>query len=541
MKSELVVDVRPTEISTALLEDGRLMSLQRESRDASYAVGNLYLAKVKKLMPGLNAAFVNVGHSKDAFLHYLDLGSQFNTFAQFVKTVKDNPGKTPPSISKMKMLPDIDKHGTVSDVLTQGQELIVQIAKEPISSKGPRLTTEISFTGRFLVLTPFNDKISVSQKIKDHAEKTRLRRLIESIKPKNFGVIIRTSAENKRAAELNSELKVLLKSWDDAIAKIQYSQPPTLLYEEESRAVAEIRDLFNPDFESIHVNDAQIYEQIHSYVSLIAPDRSDIVKLYTNETPIFDNFNITRQIKSAFGKTVSFKSGAYIIIESTEALHVIDVNSGNRSKSSTDQESNALNVNLLAADEISRQLKLRDMGGIIVIDFIDMAQAEHRQALYDHMRQAMARDRAKHNILPLSKFGLMQITRQRVRPALDIVTEETCPSCGGKGTVQPSLLFTDMLKDKIDYLVNSLRVNNFIMYVHPFVDAFLKKGFISEYWRWRREFGRKFRILPDQSLNYLQYRVIDKDKNEIDLKEEKDTSSAITKKERRSRNQKEND
>ena len=541
MKSELVVDVRPTEISTALLEDGRLMSLQRESRDASYAVGNLYLAKVKKLMPGLNAAFVNVGHSKDAFLHYLDLGSQFNTFAQFVKTVKDNPGKTPPSISKMKMLPDIDKHGTVSDVLTQGQELIVQIAKEPISSKGPRLTTEISFTGRFLVLTPFNDKISVSRKIKDHAEKTRLRRLIESIKPKNFGVIIRTSAENKRAAELNSELKVLLKSWDDAIAKIQYSQPPTLLYEEESRAVAEIRDLFNPDFESIHVNDAQIYEQIHSYVSLIAPDRSDIVKLYTNETPIFDNFNITRQIKSAFGKTVSFKSGAYIIIESTEALHVIDVNSGNRSKSSTDQESNALNVNLLAADEISRQLKLRDMGGIIVIDFIDMAQAEHRQALYDHMRQAMARDRAKHNILPLSKFGLMQITRQRVRPALDIVTEETCPSCGGKGTVQPSLLFTDMLKDKIDYLVNSLRVNNFIMYVHPFVDAFLKKGFISEYWRWRREFGRKFRILPDQSLNYLQYRVIDKDKNEIDLKEEKDTSSAITKKERRSRNQKEND
>ncbi|MBQ4366685.1 MAG: ribonuclease E/G, partial [Muribaculaceae bacterium] len=384
-------------------------------------------------------------------------------------------------------------------------------------------------------------KISVSQKIKDHAEKTRLRRLIESIKPKNFGVIIRTSAENKRAAELNSELKVLLKSWDDAIAKIQYSQPPTLLYEEESRAVAEIRDLFNPDFESIHVNDAQIYEQIHSYVSLIAPDRSDIVKLYTNETPIFDNFNITRQIKSAFGKTVSFKSGAYIIIESTEALHVIDVNSGNRSKSSTDQESNALNVNLLAADEISRQLKLRDMGGIIVIDSIDMAQAEHRQALYDHMRQAMARDRAKHNILPLSKFGLMQITRQRVRPALDIVTEETCPSCGGKGTVQPSLLFTDMLKDKIDYLVNSLRVNNFIMYVHPFVDAYLKKGFISEYWRWRREFGRKFRILPDQSLNYLQYRVIDKDKNEIDLKEEKDTSSAITKKERRSRNQKEND
>ena len=289
------------------------------------------------------------------------------------------------------------------------------------------------------------------------------------------------------------------------------------------------------------MNDAQVFEQIQSYVNLIAPDRSEIVKLYSDDLPIFDKFSITRQIKSSFGKTVSFKSGAYIIIESTEALHVIDVNSGNRSKASTDQESNALNVNLLAADEIARQLRLRDMGGIIVIDFIDMAKAEHRQELYQHMKAVMSKDRARHNILPLSKFGLMQITRQRVRPALDIVTAETCPSCGGKGEIQPSLLFTDKLKDKIDYLVNSLKVSSFIMYVHPFVDAYLKKGLISEYWKWRREYGRKFRIRPDQSLAYLDYRVIDKDKNEIDLKEEKDTNSASTKKERRSRKHKEED
>lgn len=537
MRSELVVDVTPTTISTALTEDGRLMTLQRESRDASYAVGNLYLAKVKKLMPGLNAAFINVGYGKDAFLHYLDLGSQFSSYAQFIKSVREDGGRRKLNISQMTLGDDIDKHGSVTDVLTQGQELIVQIAKEPISSKGPRLTTEITFTGRFLVLTPFNDKISVSQKIKDRAEKTRLRRLIESIKPKNFGVIIRTSAQNKRAAELHSELKVLLKCWEDAVAKAQYSTPSTLLYEEESRAVGEIRDIFNPDFESIQVNDAEVFEQIRNYVSLIAPDRSDIVKLYSDDEPIFDKFNITRQIKSSFGKTVSFKSGAYIIIESTEALHVIDVNSGNRSKASTDQESNALGVNLLAADEIARQLRLRDMGGIIVIDFIDMAKAEHRQELYSHMKEVMANDRARHNILPLSKFGLMQITRQRVRPALDIVTAETCPSCGGKGEVQPSLLFTDTLKDKIDYLINSLKVTNFIMYVHPFVDAYLKKGLISEYWRWRREFGRKFRIMPDQSLTYLEYKVIGKDRNEIDLMEEKDTSSSASKKERRSRKQ----
>lgn len=536
MRSELVVDVKPHDMTTALLEDGRLMSLQRETRDVSYAVGNLYLAKVKKLMPGLNAAFVNVGYSKDAFLHYLDLGSQFNTFSEYIKTVRENPAKRPVSISKLKLQPDTNKHGTVSDLLTQGQELLVQIAKEPISTKGPRLTTEITFTGRFLVLTPFNDKISVSQKIKDHAEKTRLRRLIESMKPKNFGVIVRTSAENKRAAELNNELRTLLKAWDDAIAKVQHASVPTLVYEEESRAVGEIRDIFNPDFESIQVNNADVYDQIKNYVSLIAPDRNDIVQLYSDDMPIFDKFGITKQIKTSFGKTVSFKSGAYIIIESTEALHVIDVNSGNRSRTSTDQESNALNVNLLAADEIARQLRLRDMGGIIVIDFIDMAQPEHRNELYKHMREVMQKDRARHNILPLTKFGLMQITRQRVRPALDIATEETCPSCGGKGQVQPSLLFTDKLKDKIDYLVNTLNASDFIMYVHPYVDAYLKKGLFSEYGKWRREFKRKFRILPDQSLNYLEYKVFDKSRNEIDLKEEKDTStSSRSKKERRSK------
>ncbi len=535
MRSELIVDVTPDNISTALTEDGRLVSLQKEPRDASYAVGNLYVAKVKKLMPGLNAAFVNVGFEKDAFLHYLDLGSQFKSYLQFIDEVLGDDKRHVPQVSKMKSLPDIDKHGTITDVLEVGKRLIVQIAKEPISSKGPRLTTEISFTGRFLVLIPFSDKISVSQKIKSSEEKMRLRKLIESIRPNNFGIIIRTSAEGKRVAELNNELKALMKCWEDSIAKAQNADAPALIYEEESRAVSLIRDIFSPAFESIHVNNAEIFDQIQHYVTLIAPEKKEIVKLYAEDIPIFDHFNITKQIKTSFGKTVSFKSGAYIIIESTEALHVIDVNSGNRSKNSTNQESNALDVNLRAADEIARQLRLRDMGGIIVIDFIDMLQPDHRQALYDHMREVMANDRARHNILPLSKFGLMQITRQRVRPALNIATAEACPSCGGKGEVQPSLLFTDMLKDKIDYLIHSLKVSNFTMYVHPFVDAYLKKGFLSEYRRWRIEYGLKFRILPDQSLAYLQYKVLDSTKNEIDLKEDKDTSTS-TKKETRSKN-----
>ncbi|MDE6555539.1 MAG: Rne/Rng family ribonuclease, partial [Duncaniella sp.] len=378
MKSELIVDVQPKEVSIALLEDSRLVSLQKEARNIAYAVGDIYLAKVKKLMPGLNAAFINVGYEKDAFLHYLDLGQQFKTYAQFIQEAIGEK-KTDVTVSKIKRQPDIDKHGTIADILKPGQELMVQIVKEPISSKGPRLTTEITFTGRYMVLIPFGDKISISQKIKSTEEKLRLRQLIESIKPKNFGVIIRTSAEGKSVRDLHHELKTLIRCWDETVAKARTATAPALIFEEESRIVGMLRDVFSPTFESIHVNDPEIHSQISKYVSLIAPESGDIVRLYDSDKPIFDHFGITRQIKSSFGKTVSFKSGAYVIIEHTEALHVIDVNSGNRSKASADQETNALEVNLRAADEIARQLRLRDMGGIIVIDFIDMNKAEHRQ------------------------------------------------------------------------------------------------------------------------------------------------------------------
>jgi len=528
MKSELVVDVQQKDISIALLEDSRLVSLQKESRNIQYAVGDLYLAKVRKLMPGLNAAFVDVGYEKDAFLHYLDLGSHFPAYRSYIKESLSDKRRIP-AMPKLTQVEEIPKQGAVSSVLNQGELVLVQIAKEPISSKGPRLTTEITFTGRFLVLIPFSDKISVSSKITRTEEKIRLRQLVGSIKPKGFGVIVRTSAEDKRVAELNNEMRALLKCWEDSIARMQRSTPPALIYEEESRAVSIIRDLFSPSFENIYVNDAETLRQIQEYVEQIAPECRNIVKAYDGDVPIFDHFNITRQIKSSFGKTVSFKSGAYIIIEHTEALHVIDVNSGNRSKASSDQETNALDVNLRAADEIARQLRLRDMGGIIVIDFIDMNKAEHRQKLVEHMKEVMANDRARHNILPLSKFGLMQITRQRVRPALDIATNETCPSCFGKGEIQPSLLFTDRLEEKLGYLTEQLKVRKFIMYVHPYVEAYIKKGIFSLYGKWKRSFGRGFKLVADESLALLQYRVIDSAGKEIDLKDESDMQSSHTK------------
>jgi len=519
VNSELVIDVQPNEVSIAVLEDKKLVEIQKETRNTTFTVGNVYLGRVKKLMPGLNAAFIDVGYKKDAFLHYQDLGPHFNLFQKFLKSAAADKKKIP-SIVKFPRLPEINKDGAITDLLKQGDEVLVQIAKEPISTKGPRLTSEISFAGRFLVVIPFGDKVSVSQKIKSNEERLRLKQLIQSIKPKNFGVIVRTSSEGKRVAELDSELKTLVKRWDDNMPKILKVKTPALIFEETGRTVALLRDIFNPSFQNIYVNDKDVYNEVKDYVSLIAPERSGIIQLFTEQIPIFDNFGITRQIKAGMGKTVTIKSGAYLIIEHTEAMHVIDVNSGNRSKSGTGQENTALNVNMLAAEEIARQLRMRDMGGIIVIDFIDMHESENRQKLYEHMQNMMMNDRARHNILPLSKFGLMQITRQRVRPILDFKTAETCPTCFGKGEIQSSILFVENLETKVKYVADTLKVKKFNIHVHPYIAAYINQGIYSLKWKWRFEYSKGIKIIPNQSLGFLEYRFYDKDKNELDMKDE---------------------
>ena len=523
MTSEVIIDVKPKEISIALLEDKRLVEYQNEPRSANFSVGNIYIAKVKKLMPGLNACFVDVGFERDAFLHYLDLGSQFNSYAKYLKQVQSDRKRLFP-FDKATRLPDLQKDGSVQQTLTVGQEVLVQIVKEPISTKGPRLTGELSFAGRFLVLIPFGDKVSVSSKIKSGEERARLKQLIHSIKPKNCGVIVRTVAEGKRVAELDSELKILTQRWQSAIQKVQKTQQrPQLVYEETGRAVAMLRDLFNPTYENIYVNDDEICKEVKDYVSLIAADKAGIVKKYTGKVPIFDNFNVTKQIKSGFGKTVNYAHGAYLIIEHTEAMHVVDVNSGNRSKNQNGQEATALDTNLGAADELARQLRLRDMGGIIVVDFIDMNLAEDRQMLYERMCKNMQKDRARHNILPLSKFGLMQITRQRVRPAIDVNVEESCPTCNGSGKIKSSILFTEQLEGKIDRLVHKIGIKKFYLHVHPYVAAFINKGLISLKWQWRVKYGFGVHIIPSQKLAYLQYEFYDTNGQFVDMKEEIET------------------
>ncbi len=520
MTSELYINVNPKQISIALTEDKKLVEYQQECQTASYNVGNIYLAKVRKLLPGLNACFVNVGYEHDAFLHYLDLSLNFNTYAKYLRQALSNK-KTLYPIEKAHMEPELGKEGNIRDVVKQGQEVLVQIVKEPISTKGPRVTCEISFPGRFIVLLPLSDKVSISSKIRSASERARLKQVIQSIKPKNFGVIVRTVAEGKRVAELDTEMKVLVGRWEEAMNKaIKAKELPTLVHEETSRTVGMLRDLFNPSYENIYVDNDSIFKEVKDYVTLIAPERADIVKHYRGKLPIFDNFDITRQIKSSFGKTVTYKHGAYLIIEHTEALHVVDVNSGNRYKGTDGQESNALEVNLGAADELARQLRLRDMGGIIVVDFIDMQLAEDRQKLYERMCENMKQDRARHNILPLSKFGLMQITRQRVRPATDVNVEESCPTCHGKGTIKSSYMFTNVLSSKIDILVNKLGIKSFTLHVHPYVYAYICQGFWSLKRRWQFTYGPHVKVIPSQKLAFLQYEFYDSEGQEIDMKEE---------------------
>lgn len=512
MNSELVIDVRADEIIIALLREKKLVELTKEKTSVQFAVGDIYLGKVKKIMPGLNAAFVNVGYEKDAFLHYLDLSPQFHSLDSYIKQCIARKGLP---VAKLKLEPEISKVGKISDILTVGQWVAVQVAKEPISTKGPRLTSELSIAGRNLVLMPFSEKVSVSQKIKSPEERKRLKRLIESIRPKNYGVIVRTVAEGKKVAQFDSELKELVERFETAFKHIRDIEPPKLILGEIDRTSAFLRDILNPSFENIYVNDITLSKEIKHFLSTIAPEKEDIVKYVSPEIPILDHFGVDKQIKSSLGKTVSFKNGAYLIIEHTEAFHVIDVNSGNRAKLGDDQESNALEVNLAAAEEVARQLQLRDMGGIIVIDFIDMQQAENRQKLFDKMKACMEIDRAKHTILPLSKFGLMQITRQRVRPEMTVDTMEVCPVCHGTGKAEAAILIIDKIEDQLEYIAREKKCKNIVLKVHPFVGAYLKKGFFSLRMKWAFRYRVSLKVIDVPSYYIYEYHFYNQYKREI--------------------------
>jgi len=512
---ELIVDSRQEGIWLALLRDGKLIELHQEQGQTDFAVGDIYLGKVRKTVSSLNAAFVDVGYDKDAFLHYLDLGPQFNSLNKFTKDTLQ--GKQNVSdLMYFKLEKEIPKEGKMEEVVSSTQPILVQIAKEPISTKGPRLSAEITLAGRYIVLVPFSDKISISQKIKDTGERDRLKSILSEIKPKNFGVIIRTVAENKPVDQIHQDLNNLIDKWKVMFANLKNANPPRKVLGEIDKTSSILRDLLNSDFSSIHVNNEVLTNEIRDFVVGIAPEREKIVKFYDGKIDIFEKFGISKQIKTLFGKKVPLGSGGYLIIEHTEAMHVIDVNSGNR-KGAEGQESNALSTNLEAAEEIARVLQLRDMGGIVAIDFIDMHDKENNKILFDRLKEHMKFDRAKHNVLPPSKFGVVEITRQRVRPETEIKTNETCPTCNGTGEVQATILFAEEIETNLDYLLVDKREPNVTLLVHPYLEAYFKKGILSKQINWLFKYKKWIPVRGVVANQLLQYSFLNKNNEEIAL------------------------
>lgn len=514
MKKELIISHEDGRSKIALLEDGRLFELHEEEDKSDITVGDLYLGKVKKLAPNMNAAFVSIGYQKDAFLHYQDLGPQFSSYKKFLAESISKKRQNG-SLKNFAQEKEIDKNGIIEKVLAKDDTVLLQITKEPISTKGPRISTQISITGRFLVLIPFDSKVSISKKIASSEEKDRLRTLIESIKPEGFGVIIRTVAEGKKVAELHNDMNQLIEKWEAAFKNIQRIKVPGKVLSEDDKASSILRDNFNADFVSIICDDENMVLDMQHYLEVIAPERKNIVKFYDSHIPLLEYYNVEKQLKQSFGMHVNIPSskGAYLVIEHTEALHVIDVNSGNNiSSGKSGNKEHALTVNLLAATEIARQLRLRDMGGIIVVDFIDMIDAEHRRKLFEHFRNEMKRDKSRHKILPPSKFGLIQLTRQRTRPEKQIETKEENPNSDGE--ILAPIVVVERMEENLRTIIQSAKGKLFL-HVHPFVEAYLTKGLNSFQMKWFLKYKKWITIVPRDSFKYLEYKLINSQKQEL--------------------------
>ena len=511
MSLELVVDSRQDGIWLALLRDGKLIELHQEQGNTEFAVGDIYLGKVRKTVPSLNAAFVDVGYEKDAFLHYLDLGPQFNSLNKFTKDTLHGK-QSVADLQYFKLEGEIPKEGQMEEAVSSTQPILVQVAKEPISTKGPRLSAEITLAGRFIVLVPFSDKISISQKIRSNEERDRLKKILSDIKPKNFGVIIRTVAENQSLEHIHQDLNNLMSKWKLMFTNLKSATPPKKVLGEIDKTASILRDLLNGDFSNIHVNNEELADEIKGYVGDIAPERQKIVKYYDGKIDVFERFGISKQIKTLFGKKVPMTSGGYLIIEHTEAMHVIDVNSGNR-KGADGQESNALATNLEAAEEIARVLQLRDMGGIVCVDFIDMHDKENNKILFEKLKEFMKNDRAKHNVIPPSKFGVVEITRQRVRPETEIKTNETCPTCNGTGEVQATILFAEEIENNLNFLVLDRKEPKVALLVHPYLESHFKRGLFSRQVKWFFKFKKWIPVRGVVANQLLEYHFVN-EKNE---------------------------
>jgi ribonuclease G len=479
MKKEILINSTSNEVRIAITEDGKLTELFYESPDLGRNVGDIYIGKVAKVMHGIRAAFIDLGFPQDAFLHFSDMDTSVNDYTSILgddSDVEDDEEEETPqqngnrAYSKEKPLPSN---------IARGQDIIVQITKEPVGNKGVRVTTKYSIPGRYLVLIPYNRRIGVSKKIYNYREKRRLRNIIRPVLPEGFGAIIRTVAAGQDENLILDDLNKLISAWNEIQNKMNSSKPPTLLYKDASTTSSVMRDLVREDIGKITIDNKKLFKQIKNYVDDTSPEFSEKVEYYSDKAPLFDIRNIEKQIEESLNKKVWLRNSGYIVIETTEAMTVIDVNSGKYAKSK-EQETNSLKINFDAAKEIVRQLRLRDIGGIVVIDFIDLYEDENTKKLYDEIRKEFRRDRAKVTVLPMSDFGIIQITRQRIRQSILNRMSNQCPMCSGTGRVQSNMSYITEIERWLQRYKGGSSSKFIRLSVNPLIYNYLTSGFINK-------------------------------------------------------------
>jgi len=506
MKNQIIIHSSGKQTRVALLENGELAQLFIESEDNQRTVGDIYYARVHKVMSGIRAAFIDVGMEKDAFLHFSDAGDHLGSYLTMMNGQNSIPSSARNELKRFDKLSNNEKQILAGKMLRNNQNLLVQIVKEPIGSKGPRVSTDITIAGRFLVLIPMGEYIAVSKKISNGKERRRLKSTVGSMLPEGFGVIIRTVAQNQNKKAIEEDMRTVLKKWERILNKLESSKPPALLYKDLDITESLIRDLFAKQYDRVLIDDYQLYKSIKSYVSQIAPKMLPSVELYKGRDHVFDHVNIAHDVNSIFSPRVRMPSGGYLIFEQTEAMYVVDVNSGPYAAKER-QEDNSLKTNLEAAREIAKQLRLRDIGGIIVVDFIDLRDNNNRKKIYDELKKEFKKDQAKTNVIGMSDFGLIQITRQRIRPSVVNSVSKVCPMCGGSGSVvSQGTIITDVESwiSKFKYSTEYRAVD---IYVNPYLRSFLCKGIFSQRWRWMIRYKTRISFIADETISLNEFKA----------------------------------
>lgn len=492
MKKEIIINSCFGETRIAILENRKLVELFVERPENERMVGDIYLGKVVNVVHGMQAAFVDIGHMQDSFLHFSDIGNVLAEYKDFIDLETSRNG------SKNRQSRPIPK---------EGQEILVQVIKEPINRKGARVTTEISIPGRFLVLVPNSDVIGVSKKIYQIKEKKRLKRIVQGLKPEGFGLIIRTVAENRDEKALKSDLVNLIREWKIIEKKLKRKSPPALIFKDVTMASSVIRDLFTKDVSRLVADDKRLYNNIKGYLKDVGPALSTRVDFYNNKKPIFDAFDIESEIEKSLSRKVWTPSGGYVIFDHTEAMVAVDVNSG-KFMGRKEPEENILKINLEASKEIARQLRLRDIGGLIVIDFIDMTEPANKKKLYDEFRRELRRDRAQANITPISEFGLIEMTRERIRPSLLYAFSEACPTCDGTGRVGSKTTVLTKIERWIKRFKMEYKEWSLQLVVHPSTADFLTSGFRSRIRRFMWKYRLRIDVVPDSTMKADEFRML---------------------------------